>query len=158
MHKISTVICYLMTPLRSQRCRSDCSRYWLSRSGQQWSLSIRACTIANFVAQHAYQVCFIVPYNEDHCRTNSGSSSPPAMGLGVEKADEDIMRRPPRSRSRGMFTTEVILDILIYGFFIGAFTLGAFAYVVFVFGGGELGENCNTVSTYQFINFIGAVN
>src|SRR5207249_1119888 len=40
---------------------------------------------------------------------NMVTSSPPAMGLGVERASKDIMNYPPQSKS-GLFTWEVIVD------------------------------------------------
>lgn len=36
------------------------------------------------------------------------------MGLGMEVAVLDIMDRPPQSK-QGIFTWEVIIDILVYG-------------------------------------------
>jgi len=69
------------------------------------------------------------------------------MGLGVEKADPDIMRYPPRSRKRGLFTTEVLMDIIFYGIVIGGLTLGSFVYVIFVLGQGLIGTGCNVHCT-----------
>jgi magnesium-transporting ATPase (P-type) len=37
-------------------------------------------------------------------------STPPALGLGVEPADKKIMHYPP-SKSKQLFTKEVIMDI-----------------------------------------------
>jgi Na+-exporting ATPase len=43
------------------------------------------------------------------------TSGMPDMGLGVEVAAPDIMDRPPQSLKRGIFTLEVVVDILAYG-------------------------------------------
>jgi magnesium-transporting ATPase (P-type) len=67
----------------------------------------------------------------------------PDMGLGFEVAQPDIMSRPPQSLKRGVFTLEVMVDMLVYGLWISALCLGAFTLVLFGFGDGELGENCN---------------
>jgi magnesium-transporting ATPase (P-type) len=65
------------------------------------------------------------------------------MGLGFEEATPDIMRRPPQSLKRGVFTLEVMIDMLVYGLWIAALCLGAFSLVLFGFGDGNLGLNCN---------------
>ncbi|KAH7099010.1 putative sarcoplasmic/endoplasmic reticulum calcium ATPase [Auriculariales sp. MPI-PUGE-AT-0066] len=64
----------------------------------------------------------------------------PAFSLGLEKAQSNIMRRRP---SRAMFTWEVIVDLVLYGFFMGVLGLATFVIVVYGVGGGQLGQNCN---------------
>jgi Na+-exporting ATPase len=71
------------------------------------------------------------------------TSGLPDMGLGFEIAAPDIMRRPPQSLKRGVFTLEVMLDMFVYGLWIAALCLGSFALVMFAWGNGDLGENCN---------------
>jgi len=71
------------------------------------------------------------------------TSGMPDMGLGFEEATPDIMRRPPQSLKRGVFTLEVMVDMLAYGLWIAALCLGAFSLVLFGFGDGDLGVNCN---------------
>ena len=71
------------------------------------------------------------------------TSGMPDMGLGFEVATPDIMNRPPQSLKRGVFTLEVMLDMLVYGLWIAALCLGAFSLVLFGFGDGNLGEGCN---------------
>lgn len=71
------------------------------------------------------------------------TSGMPDMGLGFEVATPDIMNRPPQSLKRGVFTLEVMVDMLVYGLWIAALCLGAFSLVLFGFGDGDLGENCN---------------
>jgi Na+-exporting ATPase len=54
------------------------------------------------------------------------------------------MYRPPHDSKKGVFTAELITDKFIYGFFMGALCLFAFAMVAYVGpGGGDLGSGCN---------------
>lgn len=71
------------------------------------------------------------------------TSGLPDMGLGFEKAAPDIMARAPVSLKSGVFTTEVIVDMLVYGFWMSALCLSSFSIVLFGFGDGNLGINCN---------------
>ncbi|KAL8965901.1 MAG: hypothetical protein Q9197_006273 [Variospora fuerteventurae] len=71
------------------------------------------------------------------------TSGMPDMGLGVERAAPDIMSRPPQSLKTGIFTMEIMIDILVYGFWMAALCLSAFAIVLFGFGDGDLGQGCN---------------
>lgn len=67
----------------------------------------------------------------------------PAMGLGQEKATDDILLIPP---NKSIFTREVLIDMVVYGFWMAACCLVNFVIVVFVVGDGELGSDCNTGS------------
>lgn len=67
----------------------------------------------------------------------------PAMGLGMEIAADDIMTRPPHNLRVGIFTKEVLLDMVVYGFWMATLCLAAFTIVVWGFGDGNLGLNCN---------------
>lgn len=71
------------------------------------------------------------------------TSSFPAMGLGAEKADPDILTRKPHNLKMGVFAPEVLLDILVYGLIGAAVDIGTFAVIVFGFGDGNLGRNSN---------------
>ncbi|MCJ1285291.1 hypothetical protein MMC26_004631 [Xylographa opegraphella] len=71
------------------------------------------------------------------------TSGLPDMGLGVEAAAPDIMSRPPQSLTHGIFTFEVMLDMLVYGLWMAALCLTSFSLVVFGFGDGNLGVSCN---------------
>ncbi|EPQ27813.1 uncharacterized protein PFL1_04558 [Pseudozyma flocculosa PF-1] len=68
----------------------------------------------------------------------------PAMGLGMERASIDVMKRPPRDNKWGIFSPEMILDLFVYGFWMAALCLATFTLVVFRWGQGELGLNCNS--------------
>ncbi|KAF2421797.1 sodium transport ATPase [Tothia fuscella] len=74
---------------------------------------------------------------------NLVTSSFLALGLGLEEAQPDIMRRPPHSLRVGVFTRQLIVDKMIYGFFMGTLCLVAFVGVVYGVGGGDLGTHCN---------------
>ncbi|KAL8952947.1 MAG: hypothetical protein Q9222_001166 [Ikaeria aurantiellina] len=71
------------------------------------------------------------------------TSGMPDMGLGFEIAAPDILQRPPQNLKRGVFTFEVMLDMLVYGFWTASLCLSAFSLVLFGFGDGDLGQNCN---------------
>jgi len=58
---------------------------------------------------------------------NMITSSPVALALGTEDAPRDVMYRKPRKLDDGLFDTELILDLSIYGIILGAMSLGSFA-------------------------------
>lgn len=70
------------------------------------------------------------------------TSGMPDMGLGMEVAAPDIMDRPPQSK-QGIFTWEVIVDILVYGVWTAALCLSAFSIRMWGFGDGNLARGCN---------------
>ena len=70
------------------------------------------------------------------------TSGMPDMGLGMEVAAPDIMNRPPQSK-QGIFTWEVIIDILVYGIWTAALCLAAFSVRMWGFGDGNLARGCN---------------
>ncbi|KIX08336.1 potassium/sodium efflux P-type ATPase, fungal-type [Rhinocladiella mackenziei CBS 650.93] len=71
------------------------------------------------------------------------TSGMPDMGLGMEVASPDILERPPQNLKRGVFTLEVMFDMLAYGLWMSALCLSSFLLVVYGFGEGNLGSNCN---------------
>ncbi|EHY60841.1 P-type ATPase [Exophiala dermatitidis] len=71
------------------------------------------------------------------------TSGMPDMGLGMEVAAPDILERPPQNLERGVFTLEVMLDMLVYGLWMSALCLSSFLLVVYGFGDGNLGSGCN---------------
>ncbi|KAG0336972.1 Na+ ATPase, partial [Podila minutissima] len=76
---------------------------------------------------------------------NMITSSPPAMGLGLEPPSESNMREPPRSAKQGLFSFEVVMDTFIYGLAMGILTFASFCIVLFGFQDGPLvGTNCNS--------------
>ncbi|KJZ77781.1 hypothetical protein HIM_02958 [Hirsutella minnesotensis 3608] len=62
---------------------------------------------------------------------NLVTSSPLALGLGLEEAQSDILRRPPRSLRAGVFTLDLVRDQLMYGAFMGSLCLAAFMLVAY---------------------------
>jgi Na+-exporting ATPase len=88
------------------------------------------------------------------------TSGLPDMGLGMEIASPDVMDRPPQSvctstlitrlfnsnnpQKQGIFTWEIIIDTLVYGVWMAALCLSAFALVMFRWGDGNLAQGCNT--------------
>ncbi|KAH9214633.1 sodium transport atpase, partial [Leptodontidium sp. 2 PMI_412] len=72
------------------------------------------------------------------------TSGMPDMGLGMEVAAPDIMSRPPHNLKQGVFTMEVMLDMVVYGFWMASLCVASFVIVAFWFGNGNLGEGCNT--------------
>ncbi|WFD31016.1 P-type Na(+) transporter [Malassezia sp. CBS 17886] len=67
----------------------------------------------------------------------------PAMGLGMEKAAPDVMDQGVKRSRLGIFTKEIVLDLLVYGLWMAALCLGTFSLVLFAWGGGDLGYDCN---------------
>ncbi|KAI0223596.1 hypothetical protein L0F63_003564 [Massospora cicadina] len=61
---------------------------------------------------------------------NMITSSPPAMGLGLEPAHPKSMLKPPRPVKGGLFTAEVITDIIFYGLILGGLTLLNFSLAI----------------------------
>jgi len=71
------------------------------------------------------------------------TSGMPDMGLGVEPAAADIMGRLPQSLQNGFFTIGVLVDMCVYGLWMAALCLTSFSLILFGFGDGDLGINCN---------------
>ena len=74
---------------------------------------------------------------------NMVTSSFPAFGLGKEKAASDVMRKPPQDKKRGVFSVQVMVDMVVYGLIMGTLTLMTFVIVVYGANNGTLGHNCN---------------
>ncbi|CAN6647267.1 sodium/potassium exporting P-type ATPase 2 [Trichomonascus vanleenenianus] len=71
------------------------------------------------------------------------TSSFPAMGLGVERAEPDIMEKPPKDPKAAVFTWEVVTDMLVYGTWLAVICIVTFVGIVYGDGDGQLGLNCN---------------
>ncbi|GKT84106.1 potassium/sodium efflux P-type ATPase [Colletotrichum tofieldiae] len=59
------------------------------------------------------------------------TSGLPDMALGFEIAAPDIMDRPPQNMKVGVFTWELMLDMLVYGLWTAALCLASFVLVMF---------------------------
>lgn len=71
---------------------------------------------------------------------NLATDSLPAIALGVEKVDDDVMKRKPRPRSEGMFAHGFGLQICLQGVLFGLLTLIAYLFGERVLGAGL--EDC----------------
>jgi Na+-exporting ATPase len=71
------------------------------------------------------------------------TSAPPAMALGLEHVHPKQMLVPPRTDKESLFCYRNIIDILYYGVMMGLICLANYAMVIYVFGNGSLGTNCN---------------
>jgi len=71
------------------------------------------------------------------------TSGIPDMGLGFEKAAANVMSRPPQNMKVGIFSWEIMTDMMVYGLWIAALCLAAFSLVLYGFGDGTIGTNCN---------------
>ena len=74
---------------------------------------------------------------------NMLTSSFPAFGLGREKASSEIMGRPLHDNKKGIFTWQIIVDMIVYGMIMGVCTLLTFVIIVYGPGDGRLGQDCN---------------
>ncbi|KKA29073.1 hypothetical protein TD95_004180 [Thielaviopsis punctulata] len=74
---------------------------------------------------------------------NMVTSSFPAFGLGRENASSNVMRKPPHNKSRGVFTNQILVDMIVYGILMGTATIMTFVIIVYGYYDGDLGQNCN---------------
>lgn len=74
---------------------------------------------------------------------NMVTSSPIALALGGEKADPDIMLRPPRRKEDGLFNKEVLFDTFFYGILMGIMTLGSFIGTLYAETNPNTANDCN---------------
>ena len=74
---------------------------------------------------------------------NMLTSSFPAFGLGREKPASDIMHRKPHDNRKGVFTWQIIADMMVYGVIMGTLTILSFVIVVYGVGDADLGHDCN---------------
>ncbi|KAI1379639.1 potassium/sodium eff [Hypoxylon crocopeplum] len=74
---------------------------------------------------------------------NMLTSSFPAFGLGREQASREVMRKPPHDRKRGVFTNQILIDMLVYGLLMGILSLMTFVIIIYGVNNGQLGADCN---------------
>ena len=77
------------------------------------------------------------------------TSGMPDMGLGMEVAVPDIMDRPPHDLKTGVFNMELIVDMIVYGVWMSILCISSFVLIVWGFGDGNLGSNCNNAYSEQ---------
>ncbi|SNX81513.1 related to Ca2+-transporting ATPase [Melanopsichium pennsylvanicum] len=74
---------------------------------------------------------------------NMVTASLPAIGLGLEPGESDIMERPPHDLRAGVLSRSVIVDTLVYGTSMGVTCLVAFLLMIYPIGGGQIALECN---------------
>ena len=74
---------------------------------------------------------------------NMVTSSPPAFGLGMEPPAARVMKQPPHNIRKGVFTIQIIIDILYYGLVMGITVMISFVVVMWGRYGGDVGTECN---------------
>ncbi|GAP90285.1 putative potassium sodium efflux P-type fungal-type [Rosellinia necatrix] len=74
---------------------------------------------------------------------NLVTSSFPAFGLGRESASREVMRKPPHDKKSGVFTKQVLVDMVVYGTLMGTLTLATFIIIIYGANNGQLGRDCN---------------
>lgn len=67
----------------------------------------------------------------------------PAMGLGVEKATDDIMQKAPKDSKEAVFTKEMLSDMIVYGVIIACCCMIPFVIIMYGIGNGDFGVECN---------------
>lgn len=70
----------------------------------------------------------------------------PAIALGLEPPEKDIMNKPPRKSTEGFFSGGLMTKIVFRGIFIGLSTLGAFTTVMRLGGTLEAGRTAALVT------------
>jgi P-type Na+/K+ transporter len=74
---------------------------------------------------------------------NMITSSPVALSLGVEPANDDIMQLPPRKKNKNLASWELSMDLGLLGIIMGAFSLGSFIlYIHYSVGLGNMPPGC----------------
>jgi Na+-exporting ATPase len=99
------------------------------------------------MVEYDYKVMEMKKRNKER-KKKKFHSTPPALGLGVEGADKNLMMQPPPIKNR-LISKEIVMDTLAYGITMGGLSLGSFLFVLHVFYGGIVGENCNEVSEFS---------
>ena len=59
---------------------------------------------------------------------------PPALALGVDPPEQDILNRPPRNPHTGIFTWTTVAVVLFQGFTMAGLTLGIYYIAIYVEG------------------------
>eukprot|EP01111_Echinosteliopsis_oligospora_P019352 TRINITY_DN933_c1_g1_i3.p1 TRINITY_DN933_c1_g1~~TRINITY_DN933_c1_g1_i3.p1 ORF type:complete len:1168 (-),score=364.62 TRINITY_DN933_c1_g1_i3:79-3582(-) len=126
---------------------------------QKFVVHLMSCNVAEvlvlllglaFTSPNGYSIYLLSPVQI--LWLNLLTSSPPALGLGVEDAPPNIMSNPPKSRRGGLFTQEVVMDIFVYGTLMGSLTLACGAIMFYVVGEGRQGlrDECNISTDASF--------
>lgn len=71
------------------------------------------------------------------------TSALPAIGLGLERANAGVMKRPPDDLTYGILPPELMLDCLVYGLLAAGLCIATFCLSLFGFGPSHIGVGCN---------------
>ena len=82
---------------------------------------------------------------------NLVTDSLPALALAVDPAEKDIMNRPPRKNTKGIFTGGMIYRVVYQGIMIGILTLLSFVLGLATTRGLADGERIMIAQTMAFI-------
>lgn len=70
----------------------------------------------------------------------------PAVALGMEKAESDVMNRPPRKKKEGIFSNGLGVNVVMHGLFVAAITLAAYFVGSYLSGEGLNSEQGMTMA------------
>ncbi len=79
---------------------------------------------------------------------NLATDGLPALALAVDPPEEDLMRRPPRSRKTGIFTRPVVALMLAGGLWSALVNLGIFTWAL------ESGRSLEEAMTMTFVSLV----
>ena len=79
-------------------------------------ISVFVATVLNFTILEAPHLLWI----------NLVTDSLPAIALGMEKAEKDVMKRPPRDPKEGLFAGGMAFEVVLHGLLVSLLTLAAF--------------------------------
>ena len=82
---------------------------------------------------------------------NLVTDSFPALSLGMEEAERDVMKKPPRKSSSSLFAGRTGVDILVQGFMQTALVMTAFCIGCYVIPGG-MAERHDEAMTMAFVS------
>lgn len=80
----------------------------------------------------------------------------PVLALGVEKADDGVMKRPPLDAVRSLWNKRTITEIVVFGIIQTALTMAAYAYGLY-YGDNDLAITLAFL-TMSFVELLHAVN
>lgn len=83
--------------------------------------------LAEVIAVFASTLCGFVLLKPSHLLwINLITDTLPAVALGMEKAEPDVMTRPPRNKKEGIFADGLGVNVILHGIFIAGITLAAY--------------------------------
>ena len=80
----------------------------------------------------------------------------PVLALGVEKADDGVMKRPPLNAVKSLWNKRTITEIIVFGIIQTALTVAAYAYGLY-YGDNDLAITLAFL-TMSFVELLHAIN